>query len=114
MKTRIEEVAKSYGDKAMGNMSPRNEDYGITHYNLIKGFISGAEFMQVEVKDLEYQLEQQKIMNPISVNMIATISDLSEKLKVAVEALGLIAEEYYGSSISMNEARMALEKIKGE
>jgi hypothetical protein len=41
------------------------------------------------------------------------IKELEAKLKVAVEALRLIAEEYYGSSISMNEARMALEKIKG-
>jgi hypothetical protein len=42
------------------------------------------------------------------------IKELEAKLKVAVGALELIAEEYYGSSISMNEARMALEKIKGE
>jgi hypothetical protein len=41
------------------------------------------------------------------------IKELEAKLKVAVGALELIAEEYYGSSISMNEARMALEKIKG-
>lgn len=53
MKTKIEEAAKDYGDKAMGNMSPRNDNYGISHYNLIKGFIAGAEFMQGEVKELE-------------------------------------------------------------
>ena len=53
MKNIIEDAAKIYGDKAMGNMSPRNDDYGISHYNLIKGFIAGAEFMQDKVKELE-------------------------------------------------------------
>jgi hypothetical protein len=68
-----------------------NQETHITRA-MVKSFIAGAEFMQGEVKDLESQLEQQKIMNPISVDMVATISELSEKLSVAVEAL-----EFYGN-----------------
>jgi len=67
--------------------------------------------LEEKLKELEYQLEQQKSMNPISVNMIATISELSEKLKVAVEAL-----EYFNnpSIWGYEVAQDTLEKIKGE
>jgi hypothetical protein len=57
LKTRIEDAAKEYGDKAMGNMSPRNDNYGISHYNLIQGFIAGAEFMQGEVDKIKEKNE---------------------------------------------------------
>jgi hypothetical protein len=83
MKARIEEAAKEYIKKSFEFETLKR----ITMTDYSQCFIAGAEFVQGEVKDLEYQLEQQKIMNPISVDMVATISDLSEKLKVAVEAL---------------------------
>lgn len=41
---------------------------------------------------LKEELEQQKIMNPISVNMIATISDLSKELKEAREVIKFYSE----------------------
>ncbi len=49
-----------------------------------------ADAYEKLVSDLEYQLEQQKIMNPISVNMVATISDLSKQLKDAREIIRLV------------------------
>jgi len=47
-----------------------------------------------KILDLEYQLEQQKIMNPISVDMIATISDLSARLKEAESAMEAWEENF--------------------
>jgi len=48
--------------------------------------------LEEKLKELEYQLEQQQSMNPISVNMIATISELSEKLKVANNDLDFVCQ----------------------
>ena len=63
-------------------------------------YFSNCNDLEQKLAEAEYQLEQQKIMNPISVNMIATISDLSKKLKVAVKAL-----EFYAN----NKTTMHLE-----
>jgi hypothetical protein len=67
-------------------------------------------------RELEYQLEQQKIMNPISVTMSETIYGLSKKLEVARDAL-----EFYDQACRLNwaidlnllttKAREALEKM---
>lgn len=72
-------------------MSPKqyNEYISESSNIIIQREIPSQELMKAEskIKDLKNQLEQQKIMNPVSVNMIATISDLSKKLEVAVKAL---------------------------
>ena len=48
--------------------------------------------LEHKLAEAEYQLEQQQIMNPIAVEMLATISDLSKKLKIAIDALEWIGE----------------------
>jgi hypothetical protein len=76
------------------------------------------------IKDLEYQLEQQKIMNPISVNMLATIETLGRDLKVAVSVLEMVQdhrkmphqhEDYYlGLCYLTERASEALKEINGD
>jgi hypothetical protein len=112
MKTRIEEAAREAyinhelrGD--VGKFTGINNLFfeGVSKYFHNDGFTAGAEFMQKEL-EREWDL--------ICQGWHFELEAKEDKLKIAVEALELIAEEYYGSSISMNEARMALEKIKGE
>ena len=95
MKTRIEEVAKSYGDKAMGNMSPRNDDYGITHYNLIKGFIAGAEFMKQSYDtyvERDEMVKKLKAQNEIMMEALIKIECNQKNQKIINEALKKVGE----------------------
>jgi chromosome segregation ATPase len=70
--------------------------------------VDGAARDNEKIRDLGYQLEQQKTMNPISVNMVATISDLSKKLVIAKIAL-----EKYANTTGWDNAKITKDKSIG-
>lgn len=85
------------------------------------GFDNSDRITELEQKlaEAEYQLDQQQIMNPISVNMLATISDLSWKLSVAVKVIEMqlspiFDNECEGCREAERVARDALKEITSE
>jgi hypothetical protein len=105
MKTRIEEAAMDYSNKAMGNMSPKNDDYGISHYNLVKGFIAGAEFMQKELNEKLIRIEG------IHNNYVNVSCELYEKLKAQNEIMRETLEVYRLMGVGNTIADEALKKV---
>jgi hypothetical protein len=135
MKTRIEEAAKDYGNKAMGNMSPRNDDYGISHYNLIQGFIAGAEFMKqsydtyVERDEMVKKLKAQNEIMSKDLDQCGNelfsqegkIKELEANLQGAITAMDEFVNDANDDELDTSDTlehhammtRRALEKIKG-
>lgn len=96
------DIQRDYGEKfldfLMGSFRPLHpilRSFGFQVYATAK------RSFENKIKDLEYQLEQQKIMNPISVDMVATISDLSAKLKISCGAFKNV--EVWANHLCCNE-----------
>lgn len=76
-------------------------------YDLLRDFTKALEAKNVELESKIVELEVCESLHKLN------IERLQKKLEIAVEALRLIAEEYYGSSIRWSEASIALAAIKG-